>query len=653
MAGSSLDPFTEFLLSHPRQGEEVFRLNEEGQGFLQRGKLKEAERRLREALSICEYAIPVLNNLALISFVKKDFRRAIRRAKRALKYHPENVFAYCTLAASFAKLGQRARAMSHLDEALKLFEDSAAPLDYLNKIVETLGVLEMDREVYEIYELYGREEDSDTYLDPLSFFQFGVAAANLGRWKEAVELWNRSLSANPTLKLNELYITVARLLDSGKAPPFRFSYDYGPLEEASALDPRHPPPEIKPLLVEAIWKGEEELRYGAIGLLGQYEDPWAEEFLFLLLRQPELPDGLKTHAGIALIERGALAEGEEVEVHLKGELRRVALTRMQLPAEPPPEAAELFEEGLRLKGEGDLEGAERAYREALELYPILAPAKVNLANILRFSERLDEAEQLLKEAIELEGSPVARLNLAALYLQREEDERAAETLAALSPEDLEEEAGRPLYYQLRSYIHRARGEFDKAERALQKALQLDPGNETLKGNLAHLQILRRMEKGFFRRLEEQRERRRKRYLSVPLSSKIPLEKALSNLTRENLMGMARELGVTYGKLRKGELVERLAGYLKENAVEVYKSLKLQEREAFNWIAGKGGSASYRGLIRKYGSTKGDSIDWYYEAPSSVVGRLCFKGLLFAGRDEQGKTIAVIPREILERLVTAG
>lgn len=647
MADSSLDPFTKFLLNQPRLGKKVLQLNDEGQEFLSQGKLKEAERKLREALSICEYAIPVLNNLALISYVKGNFRRAVRRAKKVLKYHSNNVFAHCTLAASFAKLGQRVRAMGHMDEALKLFEDSAVPLDYLNKIVETLGVLGMDQEVYGIYERYGKAENSDTYLDALSFFKFGVAAANLGKWKEATEFWNRSLSVDPTLKLNELYITVARLLDLGKAPPFHLSYDYGTSEAVSKLDPRHPPPEIKPLLVEAAWKGEEELRYGAIDLLGQYDDPWAEEFLFLLLKQPELPDDLKVHAGMALIERGALAEGEEVEAHFKGKLRKIVLTKTELPAEPPPEAAELFEKGLRLKGEGDLEGAERAYRQALELYPILAPAKVNLANILRFTGRLDEAERLLKEVIELEENPVARLNLAALYHQREEDEQAAEALAELSPADLEE--GLPAYYQLQAYIHLDRGEFDRAERALQKALQLDPGNETLKGDLAHLQILKRMKKGFFGRLEEQRERRRKRYLRVPVSSKMPLEKALGNLTKENLMGMARELGVPYGNLKKGELIERLAGYLKESAAEVYKDLTPKEREALRWIVGRGGSVSYRGLTGKYGSTKGDSIDWYYAAPESVVERLCFVGLLFAGRDEQGKTIAVIPKEVLEQL----
>ncbi|MFQ6091017.1 MAG: hypothetical protein ACE5LD_06235, partial [Candidatus Bipolaricaulia bacterium] len=177
---------------------------------------------------------------------------------------------------------------------------------------------------------------------------------------------------------------------------------------------------------------------------------------------------------------------------------------------------------------------------------------------------------------------------------------------------------------------------------------IDPENEMLKEDLARAKVLRWTRRGL-RRFEKLEERRRKHYLNVPISPRILLEEALGNLTKENLMGMARELGVPYGRLRKAELVEKLADYLKENAEDVYRGLTPREQEALRWVLERGGRVSYRGLIRKYGSTKGDSIDWYYAAPESVVGRLCFMGLLFVGRDEEGKTIAVIPQEILRQL----
>lgn len=646
------DPFTEFLIRHPRLGEEVFRLNEEGQESLHRGRLKEAERKFHEALSICEYAIPVLNNLALISYVKKDFRRTVKWAKRVLEYHPKNIFAHCTLAESFAELDQRARALTHIERALELFEEPSLPttFDHLNKLIEALGVLELDHKIYELYQAYGKDEDFESYasFEPLVSFRFGVAAANLGHLKEALALWKRSWEAYPGFPLNEFYIAAARLVRAGKAPPFRFGYAYESFGEFSKLEPRHPPPEVKAFLVATIWEGEEELRRGAIDFLSRYDDPWAEEFLFLLLRQPELPDSLKMQAGMALIERGAITEDEEVEMHLKGELRRVVLTKTILPEEPPPEAMELLEEGLRLKGEGNLKGAERAYRKALELYPILSPAKVNLANILRFTGRLEEAEQLLEEVLELEDAPIARLNLAALYLQRKEYDQAREVLQGLSPAELREE-GLPIYYQLQGYIQLEEGEFAEAERAFGKALWLDPQNKAIERELAHLRELRGIKEGFFKRWKELWKRRRERYLRVPVSHKIPLERALANLTRENLMGMARELGLPYGGLKKQALIKKIAGYLAENVDKVYKNLKPREKKALQWVLKRGGSAEYQELIKRYGSTARDSIDWYFQAPSSVVGRLSLMGFLFTGKDEQGKTIAVIPQEIVGQL----
>lgn len=188
------DPFTEFLINHPRQSEKVFQLNAEGQQFLLRGRLKEAERRFRQAFSICEYAIPVLNNMALISLMKKDLRRAVKRSKMVIKYHLENVFAHCTMAEGFARLGRREQAISYIDRALEIYQvlGVAALPDHLNKIIEALGILELDGRIYQLYEAYDRDEDSEfyPYLDPMSWFRFGVAAANLGRFQEARELWN-------------------------------------------------------------------------------------------------------------------------------------------------------------------------------------------------------------------------------------------------------------------------------------------------------------------------------------------------------------------------------------------------------------------------------------------------------------------------------
>jgi len=47
---------------HPQQGQRALELNWEGQDLLNTGKAKAAERKFRDAIEICEYAIPALSS---------------------------------------------------------------------------------------------------------------------------------------------------------------------------------------------------------------------------------------------------------------------------------------------------------------------------------------------------------------------------------------------------------------------------------------------------------------------------------------------------------------------------------------------------------------------------------------------------------------
>ena len=70
------------------------------------------------------------------------------------------------------------------------------------------------------------------------------------------------------------------------------------------------------------------------------------------------------------------------------------------------------EEGIRLWLAGDLAGAERAFRRAVDAQPGFAPAYSNLGMVVWDQRRLDEAMQLLTRAVQLDPAHVgARLNL--------------------------------------------------------------------------------------------------------------------------------------------------------------------------------------------------------------------------------------------------
>lgn len=70
------------------------------------------------------------------------------------------------------------------------------------------------------------------------------------------------------------------------------------------------------------------------------------------------------------------------------------------------EADELVQEGLALYLEGEIEGAERKYREALDKRPDDPSALYNLGTLLRVSGRKDESLSVLrKAAMGPEGHP--------------------------------------------------------------------------------------------------------------------------------------------------------------------------------------------------------------------------------------------------------
>ena len=150
-------------------------------------------------------------------------------------------------------------------------------------------------------------------------------------------------------------------------------------------------------MATGLWAEEQDddYRHHLVALLETWEDAWAEEFLHLILLQPELSDDVKTHAATALIERGAIDEGEKIEMFIDGMKRQIILKKEEIPA-PPPEAVKQFELGLAQRQAGDLVSAEKSYRKALEIDPVFPEVLVNLANICRSTDRTDEAVQLLE-----------------------------------------------------------------------------------------------------------------------------------------------------------------------------------------------------------------------------------------------------------------
>jgi Tfp pilus assembly protein PilF len=87
--------------------------------------------------------------------------------------------------------------------------------------------------------------------------------------------------------------------------------------------------------------------------------------------------------------------------------------------------------------EGDDAGAERAFRDALEIDPDWVPAYANLADLLRATERDPEAEAVLRAGLARQPNAAALHYALGLWLVRHQQRDAALTelgrAAALAP----------------------------------------------------------------------------------------------------------------------------------------------------------------------------------------------------------------------------
>ncbi len=641
---SDSDPFSLFIEKHPQQGQKALELNWEGQDLLEGGHIKLAERKFREAIEICECTIPALNNLALCMQLRGDTKRAIRTAHRTLEFQPNDVFAHCTLAECYQEMGRPEKARSHAKRAIALLEDPDVPLDKLTKVIEAIAQLQWDEKIIDLYRAYREGIGFEDVLDGVSWFYLGVAAANVGLLDDATMHFKRALNYNPQIKIAELYANSLQLIQDNKVPPFHFSYQTNEIVEK--LDPKHPSEEIKPVVATGLWskKENDDYRHHLVALLGMWDDMWAEEFLRLIIVQPELSDDLKMHAATTLIERGAIAEGERIEMFIGGMKQPVTINLEEVPS-PPPAAVTQFHLGLAKRQAGNMAAAEKAYRKALEIYPRFPEVLVNLANICRSTERTEEGARILEKAVTLAASPTAVLNLAAVYvLEQHRIEEGKDLLSLLKIDEIEEDL-LPMYYRLSGHVDMYDSDFDAARNAFNKLIALRPEDETARGLLewvARAEAVRESDLAMWNR-------RRARYLRQPIDTQMPLVMALRNLTKDNLIGIAHWYDISYGNLRKVELAQMLSDYLQDEGRDIWVELSAEAWDVVEFTRSVGGSAPLAQLEQNFGSTQDDSIDWRYRFPSSAIGELQISGIVFVGTDKTGEITAFIPRDLLGQI----
>ncbi|MBO8141344.1 MAG: tetratricopeptide repeat protein [Firmicutes bacterium] len=625
----------------------VLELVQEGCRLLRRSLIPGAQRKFQQALRLCETSIAARSHLALTYLLQGRFEQAAGEARAVLAADPDDLLALTTLARAQAR-----RDVKTAREAARrafrclygLGSGTRRKPDDLDRVASALAAVSDDRRLYELYRRSVRGVAGPWNPTTLTFL--GVAAFNLGRYREARWLWRGALSEPSDLEdvLTAFLFAVDRV-ERKRVPPFRL--DYRLRAEDVRIESDEPPGFVVAFALRTLWEGADAgSRESALDLLAQGKDPWASALLFQIVRDPDLSDELKMRAAVWLAERGALGEEEPLEMHLEGELQEIVIRKGGRP-QFPPEAAEWFEQAVKSHEQGDEASAEDACRRVLELAPGFVPALVHLANICRNKDRYEEAEQLLSRArTEAPGDPVVLLHIGVLRTQQERFTEAEDILQEIEPSRLPP-ALRPSYYGLVGHVALRLNRPQDAAAAFRRGLAGEPGNEQLQAGLLAARLMSGGEPAAGETGGRRgRQARRRKAIDPGLS----WETALARLTRDELAALSRRLGARVPKgLRKPDLVQQVAGLLRRRLKQVWQQLGPQEQAALRWMDEQGGTVPREALERQCGS-EGLGQEGKAGDEDLVAARLQAWGLVFSGSlADGGAPVAVIPEEARVRL----
>ena len=450
------------------------------------GKLSDAQAAWAEALERAPFEAAFVANLGVLQRDLGQASAAEMSFRRALELRPDFALAYGNLGEALADTGRHAEAAAAFQKARELDpNDAGAHLRFAD--------MALQRRQFDLAERAYQECLGVAPQDAAAIFGLGEVHRHRGQSAEAERAYRRAIELEPNFAAPHTGLGVV-------------FYDRGDVDEAERMYRRAI--ELKP---------REAAPYHNLGTLYREArgDLDAAERWFRQALERSPGDG-EALGGLGLVakDRGNLAEAER--------LLRQALQRA-------PESSALHNNlGELLRERGRSEEAEPLYRKALELDPdnpapygnlgilqaqrrqfeeaektfraLLArskgnfrlPALVNLASVCGDAGKLQEAELLFRQALDLAPREPRVANSFASFLadhQLKLDEALALASRAVTaaPSD-------PNFLDTLGWVQTQRGDLVAAERTLENALKL-AGQEPPAAEIrAHLEKTRAKKK---------------------------------------------------------------------------------------------------------------------------------------------------------------
>ncbi len=436
-------------------GLELAALHEEAQSLLDQGEYPQARKVAERLLHRRPDFAPALNNISLTYLAEGRLGQAVATAQRVLAFDADNVHALSNLT-RYVCMSGRVDEAEHWAERLKAVESDATGI-WLKK-AEALSYMGDDQGVLDAFsdaERAGHLEPP--FANPVLYHLAAVAAMRLGRENRARRYWKQALELSPGLELARDNLSDLRKPVGERHAPWPFSFPNWVTQKAIDDLGRHLEPVFQRGEEEAVTRATRRyLRQhpeivSLVPLLFDRGDPMGREFALHISRAAETPemqaalrdfalsqrgpDEMRSEAARIVSEAGLLPSGL-VRLWMQGEWRELLLMAFELHDESDPEREPQVEQWLTeatlALQRRDADEAEHLLKQALEIEPDVPALLNNLAAAYEMQGRLPEAEVIVRQLHQRYPDYVfARTSMAQLCIRRGEIDEAQALLKPL------------------------------------------------------------------------------------------------------------------------------------------------------------------------------------------------------------------------------
>ena len=627
------------------QNKDILKLMEQGIELLEKSEFDKAVKHFQKILGLDPKSDPFArNNLGLALLHKGDLEHALEAIKPNIdEAAPANPFGHALAAQIYTKQGDKKQAVSELDQAVKDFEQGLSSYrnksdipkywkEYLMTIFETAGDLEDHRLVYNTYRNWQNIVDNWEIR-----FMAGVAAFNLGRFRQAAGIWS-SIHENENISIQMQ--RVALMADRGVVPPFQIPYQ---LDEQKNIENLHDNDnamdekavftslvansEIRMTMLAFLFDADQsaEVVSKATMALILYGEDWGLELGKELLEDATVSLDVKYAAAKALVELGLYQYNENIPVKVDGKIQYLRISEIEMVDENTKELAEALEKAKKLSNQGKVEEAVGLLNNAVSKGKA-SPDVLFYLSQLHF--QLSDYEHSLQtlEAIDnaYPNHPVVLFSKALSYQAMGMDEEALEELNKIDTK----------------HVH---ADFKEQIKTLELILKKDNLEEFAESFFSEQDYV----------MEQYEEKKRKEIEAKTLPVDAGLARCMKNMPAIWLEGACEYFELPNYRKRK-DREKALAEFLLDtnNLKAIIKDLEQEEKELLKYLLDKGGWSTIGPITKKFSSTDGDGYFWNEELPGSELGFLWSLCLVFVGKASiNGKNtkIAAIPLELREEL----